>query len=171
LDAPLLGHTDRVQSLAFSPDGKTLASAAGGFDGTIILWDLAGRRPVGEPFVGHTTGVRQVLFSPDSTLLATTSDGSDGRPGRIILWDVASRLPLGQPLEGPSRILHSCMAFTPDGNTLVAGNWENGLILWDVSLDAWLARAGRVTNRNLSVEEWRLYVGEKPYCKTFPDLP
>ncbi len=44
---PLTGHTDQVNSVAFSPDGKTLASGSG--DDTIRLWDVATGRPIGSP--------------------------------------------------------------------------------------------------------------------------
>src|SRR5262249_2556878 len=48
---PLQGHGDTVLSVAFSPDGKTLAS--GSADGVIILWDVATRQPIGQPLKGH----------------------------------------------------------------------------------------------------------------------
>jgi len=84
-------HTGIVQSVAFSPDGKTLASGSG--DKTIILWDVAGQKPLGQPLTGHTGIVQSVAFSPDGKTLASGSEDKT-----IILWDVASQKPLGQPL-------------------------------------------------------------------------
>ena len=79
---PLTGHTSTVCSVAFSPDGKTLASGSG--DDTIRLWDVATGRQIGNPLTGHTSSVYSVAFSPDGKTLASGSDD-----GTIRLWDVA----------------------------------------------------------------------------------
>ena len=54
--------------MAFSPDGKTLA--AGAADGTVRLWDMATRQPIGNPLNGHGGAVNSVAFSPDGKTLA-----------------------------------------------------------------------------------------------------
>ena len=69
--ARLRGHTDAVTSLAFSPDGKVLAS--GSADHTLLLWDLASRLPLGPALAGHTLPVTSVAFSPDGKRLASGS--------------------------------------------------------------------------------------------------
>jgi WD40 repeat protein len=78
---PLTGHTDTVFSVAFSPDGKILAS--GSWDDTIRLWDVNTGRPIGQPLTGHTSSVESVAFSPDGKTLASGSGDHT-----IRLWDI-----------------------------------------------------------------------------------
>lgn len=68
-------------SVAFSQDGKTLATAD--FKSTIILWDVATQLPIGQPLSGHTNSVTSVAFSPGGKMLASGS-----RDNNIIMWDL-----------------------------------------------------------------------------------
>jgi len=120
----LHGHVNSVWMVAFSPDGKTLASASG--DHTIRLWDVATRQPLGQPLTGHEHEVFSVAFSPDGKTLVSSSSGT------IRLWDVATRQPLGQPFTGYSEWVHS-VAFSPDGKSLVSVDADGPIQLWDVA--------------------------------------
>src|SRR5215471_16824720 len=114
---PLQGHSRLVWSVAFSPDGRLLAS--GGVDGRVCLWDLT-RRPSGEfvaplrtlPDQGGPIG--SVAFSPDGRLLA-----SGGNEGTIRLWTVPGG-EKARELSGDSGAL-ARVAFSPDGETVAAG--------------------------------------------------
>jgi WD40 repeat protein len=128
----LRGHRYSVQAVAFSPDGRTLATAAGllGHGGEVKLWDVATWRaggvnpPVRVTLSGHTDAVYAVAFSPDSGTLAT--GGADGT-GR--LWDVASGR---ERTRWPKRGRVLAVAFAPDGRTLASAPAGGPVLVWDV---------------------------------------
>src|SRR5437016_1951960 len=105
----LKGHTGLVYSVAFSPDGKTLAS--GSFDCMIKLWDVATGMEQAT-LKGHTNQVHSVAFSPDGKTLAS-GGGDPPKPGEIKLWDVTTGKEQA-PLKGDPLTVNS-VAFRPDG--------------------------------------------------------
>ena len=122
----LTGHTNTVSSVAFSPDGKTLAS--GSTDKTVILWNPGDGEKI-NVLKGHSDLVNSVAFSPDGRILASGS-----RDKSIILWNPAT----GQRIEtltGHSDEVVS-VAFSPDGKTLASGSRDQTVILWDVAAKA-----------------------------------
>jgi WD40 repeat protein len=72
--SPLTDHTDAVNSVAFSPDGKRIES--GSYDGTRRLWDAATGQPIGASLTGHAGGVANVSFSSDGLRIVSGSDDS-----------------------------------------------------------------------------------------------
>jgi WD40 repeat protein len=170
LGAPLVSHTDTITSVAFSPDGKTLASSSGPSDRTIKLWSIADRQPIGQALMGHVAGVKKIIFSPDGGTLASVSDASDSKAYNIRLWDVATHQPIGQPLIGHTLDIQD-IAFSPDGRTLASGSWDRTLLLWDLNPKFWMERACRIANRNLTRIEWERYFPNQTYHKTCTDLP
>jgi WD40 repeat protein len=119
----LSGHRHYVFSVAFSPDGKLLAS--GSWDGTIKLWDTATGREL-RTLSGYTGYVRSVAFSPDGKILASGSDDNT-----IKLWDVATWTEL-RTLSGHTGGVGS-VAFSPDGRILASGSYDKTIKLWDVA--------------------------------------
>ena len=79
-----MGHQDRVETVAFSPNGQTLASASD--DGAVRLWDVRGHRALGAPLRGRKGAVLGVAFSPDGRTLASGGDDGTVRLWGGILW-------------------------------------------------------------------------------------
>jgi WD40 repeat protein len=121
--APLRGHKKPVNSVAFSPDGKMLAS--GGYDDKIILWNT----DTGEeahPLRSHTESVRSVAFSPDGKMLASGGDDS-----RVIIWDTERCEPI-RHLEGHTQDVN-CVAFGLNGKVLASASFDKTIIIWDTA--------------------------------------
>jgi WD40 repeat protein len=118
-------HTRSVNSVAFSPNGRILAS--GSVDRTAQLWDVATRRPIGYPLVTYTGGVNAVAFSPGGKILATGSDDAMFR-----LWDIATHPMLFPPIISGNGPVTS-VAFSPDGTTLATSSDDGTVRLWNVA--------------------------------------
>ncbi|WP_328927050.1 serine/threonine protein kinase [Streptomyces sp. NBC_00190] len=119
----LADGTSRVESVAFSPDGKRLAGGYG--DNTIRLWDIASRTTL-TTLTGHTNSVVSVAFSPDGKTLASGSSDHTVR-----LWDVASRTGTAT-LTGHTGGVRS-VVFSPDGMSLASAAWDNAVRVWDMA--------------------------------------
>ena len=119
--------------LAYSPDGKTLATSSRhnwAKDTTIQLWDAVTCKHKTTLTTGHRKTVCSIAFSPNSRTVA-----GGGEDGTVYLWDVTSG-ELKTTLTGHSDRFHrSVVAFSPDGRTLASGakKWRDGEVyLWDV---------------------------------------
>jgi WD40 repeat protein len=135
LGQPLTAHSINVGSVAFAPDGRTLAT--GGFDGKAILWDVSDRarpRRLGQPLTvtSRMYGV-SVAFASDGRTLATAGASDSGN--KVVLWDLSDRAQprrLGQPLTGDINDFGVSVAFAPN-RPILATTAGSTVILWDFS--------------------------------------
>jgi WD40 repeat protein len=167
---------DGVFAVAFSPDGRRFA--AGGAS-TVRMWDVATHRLAAPLLKGHDGFVTGVAYDRQGRFLATTAFGATR------LWDPETGMAYGDELEAApvpaSRqpelellppFLFIRNAFSPDGRFLVTSGADSHAMLWDLRLETWRTRACEIAGRNLTREEWRVYLPEgRPYrttCKQWP---
>ncbi|GGY97676.1 TIR domain-containing protein [Streptomyces poonensis] len=122
-DQTLRGHTSGIRNMAFSKDGRLLASTG---DNSVRLWSVATGRPYGAAIKLSEPG-NGVAFSPDGKLVA-----SGGVDKAIRLWDVATGKPRGKPLQGHTDAVTD-VAFSPDGRLLGSAGADETVRLWDVT--------------------------------------
>lgn len=123
----LAGHADTVRNVAFSADGKWLASAGGACAkaGEVRIWNVETKQP-GPTITGHNDCVYGLAFSPDGKLIATSSYDK-----LIKLWDAATGKEV-RTLKDHIDAVYA-LAFTPDGKRLVSGSADRGVKIWDVA--------------------------------------
>ena len=120
----LVGHEDRVYSLAFSPTGEILAG--GSRDNTIRLWDVQTGALV-QAFIGHTDRIRLVAYSNDGKTLASVADRDDNT---IRFWDVRTGKLLQTIADHADRIYD--VVYSPDSRMLVSVGRDPAIRFWDV---------------------------------------
>jgi WD40 repeat protein/class 3 adenylate cyclase/energy-coupling factor transporter ATP-binding protein EcfA2 len=173
---PITVADDGPASVAFDPSGRFVA--AGGAIGPVRVWGVADQRPAYPPLTGHTPPITGASFDPTGSFLATTSLFGGTR-----LWDPATGLGYGDELIGtarPASLLPSIdlpflwlrNSFSPDGKLLAVAGLETRATLWDVDPAVWRRRACAIVGRNLSREEWNLYLPSRtPYRATCAEWP
>lgn len=117
------GHSWAIRGLAFSADGKMLASASG--DRTVRTWDVASRKPL-QVMKGHNGVVRAVAFSADGARLV-----SGDSYGNVMLWSVADgkALATGRGHEGQVQ----AVAVAPDGRNFASVSVDGTVRLWSAA--------------------------------------
>jgi len=118
----LSGHSNYVSSVAWSPDGKRLATAS--YDETAKVWDAATGKEL-LTLSGHSNYVFSVAWSPDGMRLATGGDNT------AKVWDTNSGKEL-LTLSGHSGPV-SGVAWSPDGKRLATGSWDKTAKVWDAT--------------------------------------
>jgi WD40 repeat protein len=126
----LHGHGAEVIAVAYSPDGRRVATAS--FDGAIRVWDLARG---GDPLVLRRpqTAFADVMFSPDGRRLAVVASEQHtaAATSRVAVWDlfdVGSYTVLEGDDTGIARI-----AYSPDGRRLAGAGWAGDISVWDTA--------------------------------------
>ena len=167
---------DGFASVAFDPRGRVVA--AGGAIGPVRVWRVDDQQTAFPPLTGHTGLVTGASFDPAGSFLATTT-----LYGVTRLWDPATGLGYGDELAADPRdtrltanidlpFLGLRNAFSPDGKVLAVAGVESRGMLWDTDPAVWRGRACAITGRNLTREEWKLYLpAGTPYRATCSEWP
>ena len=146
LDTTLVGHTDQLFALGFSPDGAHLLS--GGWDLVLREWDVATSSTV-RTFSGHTKDIMAVSVSPDGRYYASAGDDNTVR-----LWSVERAVEVGR-LEGHDGPVVG-LSFRPDAVTLASASHDGTVRVWDVESGTELSR-------------WNAHTGDAWDVSFFPD--
>jgi len=130
------GHTSSPHTLAFSPDGKYLASGSESLphetkkDNTVRIWDVKSGKEL-HRFTGHSQGVSEVVFSPDGKQVASL-----GEDRNIFFWDARTGGKARSFTGFPQGTIttRGAIAFSPDGRRFAAGStFPPALTLWDAA--------------------------------------
>lgn len=141
-----VGHTDEVLCVAYSREGRFIASCSK--DRSVRVWDVEGRWLAREPFLGHTNDVNSVMFSPDTKFVVS------GSSDQIKIWDVEKgeiyyTYSIYSPWTGAKHEVKS-VAYSSDGTRIVSGS-DRTVRIWDSPGGArmWYSQKGGLVSKAL----------------------
>ena len=137
----LEGHTDSVETVSYSPDGRTLASAS--WDGTVKLWNVESGDIIFN-LDGHSGGADALSFSPDGRTIASGS-----WDGAVKLWDFESGENIFTLEEHTGGV--DAVSYSPDGRTLASASWDSTVKLWAIEPGKIIATLEGVSSAATSV--------------------
>ncbi len=150
------------KAVRFSHDGRYLAADA--TDGRPSLFRTGTWEQVWRADVGHNGVGTLVSFSPDGRVLARS-----GGDSKIFLYDVSTGTSIGRPLGPDSQSNTSLYAeFRPDRNEIVGYFSDGALHSWDLDPASWVRRACTIAGRDMTPEEWRRVLPDRPYRHVCP---
>jgi len=152
----------RGSTVAFSPDGRLLAT--GGGSGEIKLWDAESGKQDGRTLTGTAGWVLSLDFDQAGRLLV-----SSGTDGSTRIWDVERRAPFGSPLPGLDNIWANSR-LTPSGDRLAVVYSTGTGFVWQMTPSSWEQHACDVAGRTLTKREWELYLPGRRYTTVCPEL-
>ncbi|MCA9214135.1 MAG: protein kinase [Planctomycetales bacterium] len=120
---PLYGHREYIWAAAYSPDGKRVATGAGGMDGSVKIWN-ATTGELERTLSANEQGIWSVQFSPDGNSLLSCHSS------KLLLWDLEDETRGPEPLVTDAKHIMSAN-FAPDGSKLVYATLLNGIVVWD----------------------------------------
>jgi WD40 repeat protein len=147
-----------VEHVAISPREDRIVAVCGA---VVRLWEIPAGRPLARMI--HGNNVTSVTFNRDGTLVATASADAAAR-----VWDAAT----GQQISvvpHPSEV--TAVAFSHDGRYLGTTSRDQVARVWFTSHEDLIEEACKRLPRNLTLDEWRHFIGEEPYRRTCPSLP
>jgi WD40 repeat protein len=170
----LPGHAERVLAVAFSRDGRHLATSS---DRTVRVLDLDDAREV-KLLLGHADRVHGIVFSPDGRRIATASSDGTAR-----VWDLGSGQPAGVILSGHGSAVVGA-AFSPDGKSILTVSSDRTARIWQAFDDdrQLMSKVEATLSRCLTVEQRSSFglpplpgatakpgeIGEQPACAQHP---
>src|SRR5262249_11176519 len=139
-----------IDTLRFSPDGKTIA--VGNYSGEVDFWDADTGQELPRRIAGRGGSVVSLSFDPGGGRLMSTPRGDGG----VQLWALPTDEPIGSPISGAA--VGGWGTFFPDGKQIVAAFGSGTGDVWNVDPTRWSAQACQMANRNLTRAEWRAYL-------------